>query len=392
MRISSSRVVLFGLAALVVGLALYLTLGRHTASPPVAPKAVPVSVIQVHQQDVPRYLSAIGSVQSLHSVQIRPQVEGVLTRVLVKEGQSVKAGDLLATLDDRSIRASLAQAQAQLGQSQAQQQVAEVDLKRYRLLSEDNGISRQTLDQQQALVNQLKASILGNQATIAAAQVQLSYTQIRSPVTGRVGIRNVDEGNLVRTSDAQGLFSVTQIDPIAVAFALPQQWLPTLQALVVAKPAAPIRAYLEGDGDSGGLLLGEGHLSLIDNQIAANTGTLRAKAAFDNAQARLWPGQLVSLKIQIGIERAALVVPPGVVQRGIDQHFVYRVEGDTVSVVPVKVLYQDSSLNVISGVAVNDTLVADGQSRLKPGAQVEVLATPASPPADDDLAGSGEQP
>ena len=388
MRISSSRVVLFGLAALVVGLALYLTLGRHPASAPVAVKAVPVSVIQVHQQDVPRYLSAIGSVQSLHSVQIRPQVEGVLTRVLVKEGQSVRAGDLLATLDDRSIRASLAQAQAQLGQSQAQQQVAEVDLKRYRLLSEDNGISRQTLDQQQALVNQLKAGILGNQAAIAAAQVQLSYTQIRSPVTGRVGIRNVDEGNLVRTSDAQGLFSVTQIDPIAVEFALPQQWLPTLQALVASEPPAPIQAYLEGVGNSGGLLLGEGHLSLIDNQIAANTGTLRAKAAFDNAQARLWPGQLVSLKIQTGIERAALVVPPGVVQRGIDQHFVYRVEGSTVSVVPVKVLYQDSSLNVISGVALNDTLVADGQSRLKPGAQVEVLAAPAS----DDLIGSGEQP
>lgn len=392
MRISSFRVVLFGLAALVVGLALYLTLGRHPASAPVAAKAVPVSVIQVRQQDVPQFVSAIGSVLSLHSVEVRPQVEGVLTRVLVKEGQSVRAGDLLATLDDRSIRASLAQAQAQLGQSQAQQQVAEVDLKRYRLLSEDNGISRQTLDQQQALVNQLKAGILGNQAAIAAAQVQLSYTQIRSPVTGRVGIRNIDEGNLVRTSDAQGLFSVTQIDPIAVEFSLPQQWLPTLQALVASEPPAPIRAYLEGVGGSGGLLLGEGHLSLIDNQIAANTGTLRAKAAFDNAQARLWPGQLVSLKIQTGIERAALVVPPGVVQRGIDQHFVYRVEGDTVSVVPVKVLYQDSSLNVISGVALNDTLVADGQSRLKPGAQVEVLAAPASAPADDDLVGSGEQP
>ena len=392
MRISSSRVFFFGLIALLLGLALYLTFGRHTASQPAMPLATPVSVIQVQQQDVPHYLSAIGAVQSLHSVQIRPQVEGVLTRILVKEGQSVQAGDLLATLDDRSIRASLEQAKAQLGQSQAQQQVAEVDLRRYRLLSEDNGISRQTLDQQQALVNQLKASILGNQAAIAAAKVQLSYTQIRSPVTGRVGIRNIDEGNLVRTSDAQGLFSVTQIDPIAVEFAVPQQWLPTLQGLVAAEPPAPIRAYLEGNGDSGGLLLGEGHLSLIDNQIAANTGTLRAKAAFDNAQARLWPGQLVSLKIQTSIQRDALVVPPGVVQRGIDQHFVYRVEDDKVAVVPVKVLYQDSNLNVISGVAVNDTLVADGQSRLRPGARVEVLAAPPAAPVGDDVAGSGVQP
>lgn len=389
MRISSSRVVLFVLVAVAVGLALYLTLGQRKVNPPSAPRAVPVSVVKVRQQDVPHYLSAIGAVQSLHSVVIRPQLEGVLTRLLVKEGQWVNKGDLLATLDDRSIRASLDQARAQLGQSQAQQQVAEVDLKRYRLLSEDNGISRQTLDQQQALVNQLKAGILGNQAAIAAAQVQLSYTRIRSPVTGRVGIRNVDEGNLVRTSDTQGLFSVTQINPIAVEFALPQQWLPTLQALVAQAQPAPIKAYLDGDGDSGGLLLGEGHLSLIDNQIAANTGTLRAKAMFANEQARLWPGQLVSLKIQTGIERNALVVPPGVVQRGVEQHFVYRVEGDKVASVPVKVLYQDSNLNVISGVAVDDTLVSDGQSRLKPGARIEVLPVP---PAAEEVARTGAQP
>lgn len=389
MRISSSRVVLFGLVAVAVGLALYLTVGRPSISPPATPRAVPVSVIQVVQQDVAHYLSAIGAVQSLHSVVIRPQLEGVLTRVRVKEGQWVNQGDLLATLDDRSIRASLDQARAQLGQSQAQLQVADVDLKRYRLLSQDNGISRQTLDQQQALVNQLKAAILGNQAAIAAAQVQLSYTQIRSPVTGRVGIRNVDEGNLVRTSDTLGLFSVTQINPIAVEFALPQQWLPTLQALVADAQPAPVKAYLDGDGDSGGLLLGEGHLSLIDNQIAANTGTLRAKAMFANEQARLWPGQLVSLKIQTRIERNALVVPPGVVQRGIEQPFVYRVEGDKVASVPVKVLYQDSTLNVISGVAVDDTLVADGQSRLKPGARVEVLPAPT---VADEVARTGAQP
>ena len=392
MRISSPRTLLVLLAILLVAAAAWFVSERPRAARPSQPTAVPVSVIAVKREDVPRFLSAIGTVQSLHSVVIRPQVEGVLTRIAVQEGQAVQKGDLLATLDDRAIRASLDQARAQLKQSQAQLQVAQVDLKRYQLLSEDNGISRQTLDQQQALVNQLKASILGNQAAIAAAKVQLSYTQIRSPVTGRVGIRNIDEGNLVRTSDAQGLFSVTQIDPIAVEFAVPQQWLPTLQGLVAAEPPAPIRAYLEGNGDSGGLLLGEGHLSLIDNQIAANTGTLRAKAAFDNAQARLWPGQLVSLKIQTSIQRDALVVPPGVVQRGIDQHFVYRVEDDKVAVVPVKVLYQDSNLNVISGVAVNDTLVADGQSRLRPGARVEVLAAPPAAPVGDDVAGSGVQP
>ena len=164
------------------------------------------------------------------------------------------------------------------------------------MLSVDDGVSKQTYDQQQALVNQLKATAQGNQAAIDAAQVQLSYTRIRSPVTGRVGIRNVDEGNFLRTSDTEGLFTVTQIDPIAVEFALPQQMLPTLQRLIAAPEQALVKAYIGADGATGELL-GEGRLSLIDNQINANTGTLRAKAEFNNAAPRLWPGQLVPLKI-----------------------------------------------------------------------------------------------
>lgn len=381
MRITSPRTLLVLLAIVLLAVAVWFVNERPRTARSSQPTAIPVSVIAVKREDVPRYLSAIGTVQSLHSVVIRPQVEGVLTRIAVQEGQTVREGDLLATLDDRAIRASLDQARAQLKQSQAQLQVAQVDLKRYRLLSEDNGISRQTLDQQQALVNQLDASILGNQASIAAAEVQLSYTRVLSPVSGRVGIRNVDEGNLVRSSDTQGLFSVTRMDPIAVEFSVPQQWLPTLQQLVASSEPAPIKAYLEGDGDSGGTLLGEGRLSLIDNQIAAGTGTLRAKATFSNADARLWPGQLVSLRVQTGVERDALVVPPGVVRQGVDQHFVYRINGDKAEAVTVKVLYQDSQLNVISGVDANDRLVADGQSRLKPGATVEVLDT--APPAEN---------
>ncbi|MFD2644242.1 efflux RND transporter periplasmic adaptor subunit [Pseudomonas japonica] len=386
MRISSPRTLLVLLAIVLLGAAAWFVGQRPQAARPLQPSAVPVSVISVQREDVPRFLSAIGTVQSLHSVVIRPQVEGVLTRIAVREGQTVQQGDLLATLDDRAIRASLDQARAQLGQSQAQLQVAQTDLKRYRLLSEDNGISRQTLDQQQALVDQLKATLLGNQANIAAAEVQLSYTRILSPVSGRVGIRNVDEGNLVRTSDTQGLFSVTRLDPINVDFSVPQQWLPTLQQLTASNEPAPIQAYLEGDGDSGGKLLGEGRLSLIDNQIAAGTGTLRAKATFANPDARLWPGQLVTLRVQTGVERNALVVPPGVVRQGVDQHFVYRVKDDKAEAVPVKVLYQDSKVNVISGVEATDRLVADGQSRLKPGARVEVLDTP--PATVDDIAAS----
>jgi len=372
------------ISAIAAGVVALMAIGIWTYTRPVtakvsAPVAIPVRVVNVVQQDVPRFVTGIGSVLSLQSVMIRPQVDGILTRVLVKEGQQVKAGDLLATIDDRSIRATLEQTKAQLAQSQAQLDMAQLDLKRYKLLSTDNSISRQQYDQQQALVSQLKATAAGNQASINASQVQLSYTQIRSPVTGRVGIRNVDEGNFLRVSDTQGLFSVTQIDPVSVTFSLPQQMLPTLQGLIGASPPAPVKAYL-GEGATG-TLLGEGKLTLIDNQVVAATGTIRAKAEFANPQARLWPGQLVTVRIQTAVERNALKVPPQVVQRGAEHHYVYRVKGDSVEIVPVKVLYQDSDLVLISGVNANDVLVSDGQSRLKAGSHIEVVKAP----TDDTL-------
>ncbi|MCS3470687.1 RND family efflux transporter MFP subunit [Pseudomonas sp. JUb42] len=366
-----TRTVFIAIAVVAIVAATSWSLTRPATAKVSAPAAIPVRTIKVLEQDVPLFVSGLGSVLSLHSVVVRPQVDGILTRIQVKEGQVVKAGDLLATIDDRAIRASLEQAKAQLAQSQAQLDVAQVDLKRYRLLTTDNSISKQTFDQQQALVHQLSATVQGNQASINAAQVQLSYTQIRSPVTGRVGIRNVDEGNFLRVSDSIGLFTVTQIDPIAVEFSLPQQMLPTLQGLIAASPPAPVRAFL-GDGDTGNLL-GQGHLSLIDNQVAATTGTIRAKAEFDNPKDQLWPGQLVTIKIQTGLERNALKVPPQVVQRGIDQHFAYRVKDNKVEVVPVKVVYQDSEQTLISGPHAGDELVSDGQSRLKAGSRVDVV-------------------
>jgi len=370
MRKQTRTVLAVAIIAGLIGASTW-TLTRPATAKVSTPSAVPIKVIKVSEEDVPRFVTGIGSVLSLQSVVIRPQVDGILTKVLVKEGQTVKSGDLLATIDDRAIRATLEQAKAQLAQSQAQLDVAQLDLKRYRLLSADNGISKQTFDQQQAMVQQLKATAMGNQAAISAAQVQLSYTQIRSPVTGRVGIRNVDEGNFLRVSDAQGLFSVTQIDPVSVEFSLPQQMLPTLQGLIASSTPAGVKAFL-GDGDNG-TLLGDGQLKLIDNQVSATTGTIRAKAEFSNPKQLLWPGQLVTVKIQTAIERDALRVPPQVVQRGIDQHFAFRVNGDKVEVVPVQVLYQDSDLMLISGPKAGDVLVSDGQSRLKAGSRVEVL-------------------
>jgi RND family efflux transporter MFP subunit len=375
------------IAAIVVLIAITsVMLKRPEVKKVSTPAAVPVRVITVVEKDVPRFVTGIGSVLSLQSVVIRPQVDGILTRLLVKEGQQVKAGDLLATLDDRSIRATLEQAKAQLSQNQAQLDVAEINLKRYKSLTVDNGISRQQYDQQQALVNQLKATALGNQASINASQVQLSYTQIRSPVTGRVGIRNVDEGNFLRVSDATGMFSVTQIDPVSVEFSLPQQMLPTLHDLIAASTPANVDAYL-GEGASG-MLLGQGKLALIDNQVNMTTGTIRAKATFDNAAEKLWPGQLVTVKIQTAVDHDALKVPPQVVQRGIDQHFVFRVKGDSVEVVPVKVLYQDSDQVLLGGVNVNDVLVSDGQSRLRAGSRIDIIKAPVT---DNNLADAQER-
>ena len=371
MRIAIRPLFVAGLLLVVVVAAAWL-FKRTSVSTTTTVASIPVRVVNVTQADVPRYLTGIGSVLSLHSVTVRAQVDGILSQVVVKEGQWVNKGDALASIDDRAIRASLAQAKAQASQSQAQLQVAGINLRRYKDLSRDNGISRQVLDEQQALFDQLTATLQGNQAAIAAAQVQLSYTQIHSPVTGRVGIRRVDPGNFLRVSDAEGLFTVTQIDPIAVEFSLPQQELATLQTLLDKPQPAVVRAYIDGDTETG-KLVGEGRLTLLDNQIAASTGTIRAKAEFHNGKHTLWPGQLVSVGLQVGIERNALVVPLTVVQRGLEGYYVYRVTEQKAEQVPVRVRYQTSTQSLIEGVAAGDVLVSDGQSRLRPGARVQVL-------------------
>lgn len=363
---------------LLVCAAWWLSRPARTPAAPAKSVAVPVKVVQVAMADVPQLVSAIGTVTPLQSVTVRPQVDGILTRLWVKEGQFVDKGQLLASIDDRALRASLDQATAQAGQTRAQLKVAEVDLKRYTELARDRSIPRQQLDQQQALYDQLQATLQGNEAAAAAARVQLSYTQIRSPLAGRVGIRAVDEGNLLRVSDAQGLFSVTQLDPISVQFALPQAQLPILQGLLRAPEQAAVSAYVGGDID-GGAPLAQGRLSLIDNQVSSTTGTVKAKAQFPNSEQALWPGQLVNVRLQTLLRRNALVVPNAVVQRGVNGTYVYRLQGESVESVPVKVIDQAGERTVIEGVAAGDTLVSDGQSRLKPGMRVEVLRDP--PPA-----------
>ncbi|KAF1016928.1 MAG: Multidrug resistance protein MdtA [Stenotrophomonas maltophilia] len=366
-----ASVLLLGLLLLL----LFQGVGRTDAQPRSAPPPVPVVTAQVQQRDVSHWQNAVGSVQSLQSAVLRPQVDGVLTEVLFEEGQKVVRGQLLARIDDRAIRASLGGAQAAQGRDAATLQAAQSDLARLQHLSSDQLVSRQMLEQQAATVQQLQATGRGNQSAVEAVRVQLSCTRITSPLDGRIGLRQVDPGNLVRATDAQGLVTVQQTDPISVVFTLPQDRLPALrQALAVG--AVPVQA-LDRDG---GQRLAEGQLRVVDNQVDETSGTARLRAVFDNGSDQLWPGQLVSVRLLTGRSADALAVPAGAVLRGVDGAFVYRVGADgTVQPVPVTVGAQDADAVVVRGALQrDDTVVRDGQSRLRPGTAVVDAARPAA--------------
>ncbi|MDY7232731.1 efflux RND transporter periplasmic adaptor subunit [Hyalangium rubrum] len=329
-------------------------------------------VEQVARRDIPHLLRGIGTVQSLHSVVIRAQVDGLLTEVAFKEGQHVNKGDLLARIDDRAIVAEVEQARAEKARNEAQLQAARIDLERYGNLVRDEAIARQTVDQQKAQVEQLEATLRANEATLAAAQVRLSFTRITSPVTGRVGLRRVDAGNLVRASDTQGLVTVTQIDPISVIFSLPQDDLPRLQSLLREPAGAPVIAFSRAGGEP----VAEGRLTMIDNQIDPTTGTIPLRAEFPNTEGKLWPGQFVTVELRIGESQGATVVSARAVQRGLQGPFVFRVDDAKATVVPVTLGYADDELAVVtSGVTPGNTVVSDGHSRLKAGSVVKL--TPA---------------
>ncbi len=334
------------------------------------PPPVPVGVVRAEQRDVPHMASGIGTVESLHHVTLRPQVEGVLAEVLFQEGQMVRKGDLLARIDDRPFAAALAQAQAEKARNQAQLRAAEQDLTRYENLVKEEAISRQTVEQQQGTVGQLRAAVNASDAAIAAAQVQMSFTRITAPVSGRVGLRRVDPGNLVRATDADGLVTVTQIAPISVVFSLPQTLVPAIQPLLKQPEGAAVTAY---DRDNG-TRLAEGWLSMIDNQIDSTTGTIKLRAEFDNAGGSLWPGQFVTVRLQIGQSAKATVVSHRAVKQGLEGPFVFRVNNGRAEVVPVTVGYTtDEEVVITKGIAPGETIVSDGQSRLKDGVAVKII-------------------
>lgn len=361
------------LAAAVVGVAALIAVGWWLSrSPEVAgaPAAIPVRAVAVSRKDVAEVIRAIGTVRSQRSVIIRPQVDGELVELAVREGQQVERGDLLARIDDRAIRAAIEQARAQLEVSEAQLKSAMLDLDRYRRLQDQRIVSAQQVDQQAAQVEQLNATVRNNRAAIAAREVQLSYTRIYSPTEGRVGIRNFDEGSFVRAADSEGLFSVVQLDPISVEISLPQSMLPAMHALLrdSGSRPPPVLAY---DSD-GGALLGEGGLALIDNRVSIATGTIRVKAEFANGEGKLWPDQTVAVAVQSRLLRDALVVPQTAIQRGPDSDVVYRVRDERAEIVPVRVLYSDKEVAALTGVEPDDMIVVEGQLRLRAGARVKL--------------------
>jgi len=346
-------------------------------SPPAAvtAPAVPATLVQVKREDVPNFLIGVGTVQALASVTVKARIDGQLERVDYVEGQDVKAGQVLAQLDARPVRAQLEQVQAQKARDEAQLANARLDLDRYARLMKEDATTQQTLDTQRALVAQLQAAVQTDEAQIHYAQVQLGYATITAPLTGRTGARLVDPGNIVHATDANGLVVINQIDPIVVVFTLPGD---AVQAINRAQQSGRLSVLAYGRG--GGELLARGTLVLVNNQIDVASGTVQLKGRFANPQHVLWPGQYVDVRLQLGEHAQALTVPAPVVQRGQTGTYVYVIGADgKAELRPVEVLQiQDGKAVVAKGLRAEETVVLDGQYKIKPGGPVVAAPTAAA--------------
>jgi multidrug efflux system membrane fusion protein len=346
-------------------------------------RVIPVSTGRVVAQDVPIILEGLGNVVPLQTVTLRGQVEGRLRTVSFKEGQHVHKGELIAQIDPRPFSIQLHQAEAALLRDSAQQRNAELNLQRYRTLREQNLVPQQQLDDQQMLVDQSLAAVKGDQAQLETAQLQLDYARIVSPLEGVTGIRQVDPGNLVHPTDANGIVVITQVDPIGVVFALPQDDLPK-----VGKQLASGPIKVDAVSRDGSTKLATGDLAVIDNQISASTGTVRLKATFANPDGSLWPNQFVKTRLLLTTQKGALVIPAVAVQRGPQGVFVYVANDDnTVAVRPVEVGSTQGDLAIIAkGLAAGDNVVTEGQNQLRAGSKV--APRPAASAATNRAGGS----
>jgi multidrug efflux system membrane fusion protein len=337
---------------------------------------IPVTAGTVAIADVPVFLHGIGTVQAYNSVAIKSRVDGQIVSVAFKEGQDVKEGDLLFQIDPRGYQAALEQAQAAKQKDEANLVGAQADLDRYEKLLTPGWQTRQSYDQQKAQVAQLQAGIKGDVAQIDTAKINLGYTDIRSPIDGRLGARLVDKGNIVHANDNTALVMITELKPIFVSFTLPQETLDDVHENNKQTPLV-VRAY-SGDGKK---QLSEGKLTLIDNMIDQATGTIHLKARFDNDDERLWPGEFVSLRVILSTRRGVATVPQQTVQQGPNGHYAYVIKPDnTVERRSVEVAsIQDGVAVIAKGLAANERVVVDGQFRLTEGARVNPTAE--GPPA-----------
>ncbi|WP_343741889.1 efflux RND transporter periplasmic adaptor subunit [Herbaspirillum huttiense] len=391
--------------AIVVAAALILAAGvggwsamqGATAADQPAAKAAPpvsVSVARVQERDLPLYLAGVGTVTANASVVVKTRIDGQLDKVGFEEGQEVKKGQLLAQIDPRALQAQLAQAEAQRAKDAATLMNARLDLQRYTTLRSQDAATQQQLDTQKALVAQLEAAVKTDEAQVAYAKVQLSYTTINAPLSGRVGARLVDPGNIVHAADANGLVVINQIDPITLVFTLPEEAVVGInRAQRNSQQPLKVIAYARDSQE----VLATGKLVLLDNQINTTNGTVQLKARFDNAGHKLWPGQYVNARLQMNSHGNALTVPAAAIQRNQQGTYVYAIDqDDKANMQPVKVDRIQDGVAVLaadSGVTADQRVVIDGQYKLKPGSRiVESKPQPAkgaaAPAANADAKGS----
>ena len=339
---------------------------------------VPVRVSEVKQGDFPIYYKALGTVTALNTINVRSRVAGELVKVYFKEGQMVKAGELLAEIDPRSYQNALLQAEGTLLQNQAQLKNAQVDVQRYRGLYAEDSIAKQTLDTAEALVSQYQGTVKTNQAAVNDARLNLDFTKIRAPISGRVGLRQLDVGNLVAANDTTALVVITQTEPIVVAFTLPETNLALVLERYRSGAKMPVQAWNRGDTKE----LAVGVLSSIDNQIDITTGTLKFKALFENRDQALFPNQFVNVRLLADTLENVVLAPTAAIQYGTNGSFVYAMDGDNkVKIRSIKVGATDGDVTVVEeGLAAGDRVVLESTDRLRDGGAVEVVNDSAAVP------------
>lgn len=340
--------------------------GKHTDSP------IAIVAEAATRGDFPVYLTGLGTVTALSTVTVKSRVDGELIRVAFKEGQMVREGDLLAEIDPRAFQVQLMQAKGQLVRDEALLRNAQIDLLRYKTLLEQDSIAAQQTVTQESLVKQYQGIVETDRGQLENAKLQLSYSRITAPVTGRLGLRLVDQGNIIQASDTTGLVVITQIQPIAVVFTLPEDDLPAVMKRLHTGETLPIEAY----DRSSRIKLAQGHLVAVDNQIDPTTGTVKLKGQFDNEDKMLFSNQFVNVRMLLNTLRDVTIIPASAVQRGIPGTFVYVVvrEDHSVSVRPVKLgPAEGEKVAVLDGLKPNELIVVDGADKLREGAKVELV-------------------